>query len=122
MFGGSLRQAWPCAAVALHYLDGFSERFGRAVEAAEKLFRAIAEHEHCQLLRSSASTNVTHLRVRGGDAAGPPERLLASGIAIRPALDSAADGALFELITNETILRRPVAETIEIFLEALART
>jgi len=28
MFGGSLRQAWPYAAVALHYLDGFSERFG----------------------------------------------------------------------------------------------
>jgi threonine aldolase len=122
MFGGSLRQAWPCAAVALHYLEGFRERFGRAVEAAEKLFRAIAKHKHCQLLRSSASTNVTHLRVRGDDAAGLPARLLASGIAIRPALDSAADGALFELITNETILRRPVAETIEIFLEALAQT
>ena len=27
MFGGSLRQAWPYAAVALHYLDGFGERF-----------------------------------------------------------------------------------------------
>jgi threonine aldolase len=118
MFGGSLRQAWPCAAVALYYLDGFGERFGHAVEAAEGLFRAIGEHRRCQVLRSSAATNVARLRVHGGDAAGLPERLLASGVSIRPALHSTADGALFELITNETILRRPVAETIEIFLEA----
>jgi threonine aldolase len=119
MFGGSLRQAWPCAAVALHYLDGFGERFGQAVDAAETLFRAIGEHERCQLLRSSAATNVAQLRVHGSDAAGLPERLLASGVSIRTALQSAADGALFELITNETILRRPVTETIEIFLQAL---
>jgi threonine aldolase len=119
MFGGSLRQAWPCAAVTLYYLDGFGERFGRAVEAAETLFGAIGEHERCQILRSSAATNVAHLRVHGSDAAGLPERLLASGVAIRSALQSTADGALFELITNETILQRPVAETIEIFLQAL---
>src|SRR3984893_7455151 len=119
MFGGSLRQAWPCAAVALHYLDGFGERFGHAVEATETLFGAIGEHERCQILRSSAATNVAHLRVHGSDAAGLPERLLASGVAIRSALQSTADGALFELITNETILQRPVAETIEIFLQAL---
>ena len=119
MFGGSLRQAWPCAAVALHYLDGFGERFGHAVEAAETLFRAVGEHERCQLLRSPAATNVARLRVHGDDAAGLPERLHASGVSIRPALHSAAGGALFELVTNETILRRPVAETTEIFLKAL---
>src|ERR1700732_4476787 len=122
MFGGSLRQAWPYAAVALHYLDGFGERFERAAMTAETLFRALGEHERCTVLRSSAATNVTRLRVCGGDAARLPERLLASGVAIRPARHSAADGAEFELITNETILRRPVAETIEIFLEALAST
>ena len=57
MFGGSLRQAWPYAAVALHYLDGFDERFGRAARAAETLFCAVGEHEHCRVLRSSAATN-----------------------------------------------------------------
>ena len=87
---------------------------------AETLFHALGEHERCTVLRSSAATNVTRLRVYGGDTARLPERLLASGVAIRPALRSAADGAEFELITNETILRRPVAETIEIFLGALA--
>jgi threonine aldolase len=119
MFGGSLRQAWPYAAVALHYLDGFGERFERAAMTAGVLFGAIGEHQRCEILRSAAATNVTRLRVCGGGAARLPERLIASGVAIRPALHPALDRAEFELITNETILRRPVAETIEIFLEAL---
>jgi len=40
MFGGGLRQAWPYAAVALHYLDGFGERFGHAAAAADNLYAA----------------------------------------------------------------------------------
>src|SRR3989442_11320985 len=41
MFGGGLRQAWPYAAVALHYLDGFSERFQQAAATADTLFQAL---------------------------------------------------------------------------------
>jgi threonine aldolase len=119
MFGGSLRQAWPYAAVALHYLEGFPERFGRAVKAADALFDALRGHPCCRIVRSATGTNVTRLRVVGGDAARLPERLLVHGVAIRPALHSAADGAEFELYTNETILHRPTAEIIEIFTGAL---
>ena len=119
MFGGGLRQAWPYAAVALHYLDGFGERFGHAAAAADNLFAALRAHGRCEIVRSAAATNVTRLRVRGGDAAKLSERLLEHGIAIRPALRVAAEGAEFELFTNETIRRRPVAETIEAFVKAL---
>jgi threonine aldolase len=119
MFGGSLRQGWPYAAVALHYLDGFSERFEHAAAAADTLFEALRTRAGCRVLRSAAATNVARLRVLGCEGVALPERLLARGIAIRPALHSSPEGAEFELFTNETILRRPVAEIIEIFLEAL---
>jgi threonine aldolase len=119
MFGGSLRQAWPYAAVALHYLAGFGERFERAAASAETLFQALRQHPRCEVRRPAAATNVTRLRVFGADAESLPERLVARGIAIRPALHVSRKGAEFELLTNETILRRPAEEIIEIFIEAL---
>jgi threonine aldolase len=119
MFGGGLRQSWPFAAIALHYLDGFSERFQRATAAADALFQALGNFPNCEVLRSAAATNVTRLRVSAKDAAALPEQLMRRGIAIRPALHSSPKGAEFELFTNETILRRPIAEIIEIFAEAL---
>jgi threonine aldolase len=122
MFGGGLRQAWPYAAVALHYLDGFSERFQRAAANAEMLFAALREQPGCEVLRSAAATNVARLRVSGSEAAGLPERLIECAIAIRPPTHSAPNGAEFELFTNETILRRPIAETIKRFVRALGST
>jgi hypothetical protein len=105
--------------VALHYLDGFGERFGRAVNAADKLFTALQEYGRCEIVRSAAATNVTRLRVRGCGAAGLPERLLRHGIVIRSPLHASAQETEFELFTNETILRRPVTKTIEAFVDAL---
>lgn len=119
MFGGSLRQAWPNAAVALYYLDGFSERFGRAAAAADALWRALTEQPACEVLRPAGSTNVTRLRVWSGCAAALPERLSTRGVAIRPAIRASEEWAEFELFTNETILRRPVAETVEAFADGL---
>jgi threonine aldolase len=119
MFGGSLRQAWPYAAVALHYLDGFTERFERAAAAADDLFQALRKQNNCEVLRLAAGTNVARLRASGRDAAALPERLLALGVAIRPAQKASMEQAEFELFTNETILRRPTAEIIDSFAKAL---
>jgi len=119
MFGGSLRQAWPYAAVALHYLDGFGERFERAAAGAEILFKALRGHPGCEVRRPKTGTNVARLRVFGNDAVGLPERLLARGITIRPALHASPEDAEFELFTNETILCRSTDEIVGIFFEAL---
>jgi threonine aldolase len=119
MFGGSLRQAWPYAAVALHYLDGFEERFRSAAAAAEVLWQALRGQPKCQVLRPAAATNVSLLRIAGADAAMLADRLLTHGIAIRPASRVTGEWAEFELFTNETILRRPIGQTIEAFVDSL---
>src|SRR6202007_2359004 len=82
MFGGSLARAWPFAAVALYFLDGFSERFAGAVNAADAVFAALQDHPLATVERSRAATNVTVLRVTGANAAGLPRRLAAHGIGI----------------------------------------
>src|SRR5256885_13739956 len=40
-FGGGLAHAWPLAAVALHYMDGFEDRFPVAMTASERLFQQL---------------------------------------------------------------------------------
>ena len=120
MFGGGLPQVWPEAAVALHYLDGFGDRFARAASVAEALFRTISAHPHCRVERQPNGTNVTRLQMDGAKAALLPERLRTRGVAIGRAQRTASGAATFVLFTNESLLRRPAPEIIGAFTEALA--
>ena len=121
MFGGGLPHVWPYAAVALHYLDGFAERFEAAATACEELLAALAEHKRVRVTRAAGATNVSLIAVYGETAAALPARLLARGIGIRPPRETSPSGATFALHTNETILYQPIADTIRQFISALER-
>jgi threonine aldolase len=120
MFGGALPYAWPQALVAAHYLEGFGDRFAQAVEAAEELFLALDQHPRCRIERLHAGTNVARLIVTRSDAHLLPLRLKERGIIIAEAGLPLPGGAAFDLVTNETILRRAVPELVSAFTTALA--
>src|SRR6478752_4596209 len=63
MFGGGLQQVWPDAAVALHYLDGFPDRYARAVAAAFRRVRRFCAADHREPAETSGDAN--HSRVYG---------------------------------------------------------
>jgi threonine aldolase len=74
MFGGGMNQVWPHAAVALHFLDGFEERFARAVAVSEQLYASLGS----RVERVPDGTNIAWWK------AGEPERraLAAKGIGV----------------------------------------
>ena len=120
MFGGALPHAWPQALVAAHYLEGFGDRYSRAIEAAEELFLALDQHPRCRIERPHAGTNVARLIVTGSDAHLLPQQLKERGIVIAEIGHPVPGGAAFVLVTNESILRRGVSDLVSAFTSALA--
>jgi threonine aldolase len=115
MFGGGLSSAWPFAAVALHYLDGFSERFGQAVRVSEETIRGLQRYDAFTIERVAPGTNLFRLRVRGTDPAAFQRRLTSAGILL-----SAPQQNAFLVGVNETLNRTTAAELTGAFVRALA--
>jgi threonine aldolase len=114
MFGGGLSQVWPFALVALHYLDGFSDRFGRAVKISEDLIRGLQRHETLTIERISSGTNIFRFRIRGRDPKDVQKQLATMGVMV-----PAPVGDAFLLGVNETLNRTTAAELIGAFVRAI---
>jgi threonine aldolase len=115
-FGGGMYQAWPYAAVALHYLDGFAERFQKAKATAEALYERLGKHPRFRVERIPNGTNIAKLHVK--DVEGPRYRaaLQRSGITLN---NPRPGGAEFFLTVNESLNRRPAEELAKAFIAAL---
>jgi threonine aldolase len=118
VFGGGLFQAWPYAAVALHYFEGFPERFAKAVQAANELFARLQSQSEFRVEPIPHGSNIFRLHVQGVDAFKYRDALQKEGIRIqlsRPSKDTHS-----VLTVNETLNRRPAAELARSFVSAVA--
>jgi threonine aldolase len=99
MFGGGLPAAWPYAAVALHYLEGFEVDFGRAVQSAAKFFSMMKGHGSFEVVPVPNGSNIFQLRVKDADLDRFRENLKAKGVLL-PKPRAEGDG--FLLTVNAT--------------------
>ncbi len=115
MFGGGLPQVWPFAAVALHYLDGFAQRFQAGVDTAEHVISTLASDGNFEVERVANGTNVFRIRAFNVNGAPYQGRLEAAGISARVPV-----GEWLTLQVNETWGRLPAPEIIARFRRALS--
>ena len=115
MFGAGLPGAWPFAAVALHYLPGFLERFSAAVTVSESFIEQVTRNEAFTVDRVPRGTNLFRLQVRTSDPASFRLRLRERGID----LGAARSGGNFLIGVNETWNRRQADDLANTFVAAL---
>jgi len=117
MFGGALPGAWPLAAMALQFLDGFQERFAAGVVAGEEIKPALNAIRGLRVEEIPDGSNVFKLYVDTGDPTRLREALLSRGVQLSAPNPNFAG---FALVVNETLARRPVSETVGAFEDAMA--
>ena len=114
MFGGGLPSVWPYAAVALHYLDGFGDRFARAVRVSESLIAGLGARDDFVIDRVTPGTNLFRLRAADVDPALLRSRLLAENVL----LSSPQGDGRFLVGVNETLNRSTAESLVEAFVRA----
>jgi threonine aldolase len=115
MFGGGLAAAWPFAAIALHYLPGFVDRFSQAVKTSEELIRNLQQHEGFSIERVPLGTNLFRVKLASADPAAFERRMVARRILLNP-----PQRDTFLVAVNESINRTTTAALSEAFVRSLA--
>jgi threonine aldolase len=111
-FGSLIYQGWETAAVALHYFEGFADRFGEAVRQGEKLVQLLEADRRLRVERVKGGTNVFGLALASGGPLDPlRDQLSRAGIVLGGA--KGATEGVFQV--NETILRRRPEEIARAF-------
>jgi threonine aldolase len=114
MFGGGLQQVWPFATIALHYLDGFEQRYRSAVECGEKVIRVLASDGNFEVQRIANGTNTFRMRPTSVNPPVYQLRLDTAGIRART-----PEASWFNIQVNETWGRIPADEIVSRFRTAL---
>jgi threonine aldolase len=114
MFGGSLSGAWPFAAVALHYVEGFAGRMRQAAAVGEAVTKILERDGNFVVERIPQGTNIFRMKTPGANAAAYQNRLEQAGITLRVPADQT-----YTVQVNETWLRATPEEIVRRFRSGL---
>jgi len=98
MFGSGLPAAWPFAALPLHFLPGFVDRFRKAVEVSETFLAGVTGSGGFTVRRVIRGTNRCRLWPEAADPRAFRERLGTRGVE----LGAPREDGSFLLAVNET--------------------
>ena len=119
MFGGGVPHSWAEAAVSLHYLEGFEQRYRQSVQTAEDAFKLVSKQTGVEVRRVRPGSNIAFLRLKKAGAEQAATRLKASGVAVEAPHATGGDWCEIAVRTNETILRLPADEIARRMSKAL---
>jgi threonine aldolase len=108
-FGGMIYHGWEPAAIALHYFDGFTERYQSAMRNGETLFRLLAATGKVQVERVEHGSNIARIKLASGTPEALQQRLAQAGIMLRGT----------NIQVNETLNRRSPEEIAQEFARAI---
>jgi threonine aldolase len=114
MFGGSLPHAWPQAAVAAQYVDGYEEAYARSWRTADALMEKLQSHGRFSIRKVPNGTSQFYLSVSGVAPETFVERVGRRGVVL-PQVP--ADE--FPMQVNATLLRTSPSALAQVFIDAL---
>ena len=104
----------PFAAVALHYYEGFADRYRKAVDTAESVISTLTKDGGFDITRIERGTNIFRFRPNGVNSPVYQQRLQLAGITA-----AAPHNEWFLLRVNETWNRASASEIVARFRKAL---
>jgi threonine aldolase len=116
--GGTMLWNWHNAAVALHNLDGFVERYQRAKVRADELFAALNQIDGIHIEPLPHGSNIFQLKLTGIDGKKFAGKLREQHIRMRPP----ANGAdTVPIMVNESVLATSNDRLVAAFKQAVGK-
>ena len=117
MFGGCLYQAWPFAAIALHFFDGLLERLTAAMAAAKRFKTVLDADEHFRVKAIGSSCHIFALELSPGIDLESFRRCLNQADILLPKPEKSFPG--FQMRVNESLNHMAPDQLADRFINAL---
>lgn len=118
IFGGTVFGAWPYAAVALHYLEGFEDRFEKTVKKSEDLFKKLNQLSGIKIESVPNGSYIHHLILDKGTDSRKMRDHLSKKNAIK-IYGSPEPAGHITLRLTETLLNQSNDEIVSAFSAAM---